>query len=252
MHVAEAAEGVAGQVCAVRAYVTDINHHVPRQLALNIEAPHVHHGIVRCREVELEIPAERGIAVRRQRQVIGRDRRVAQRGFVHGRITERKHHAILGERSTLLGIETLRVIEKHLPLRAGGDSLADIVEAIGSVGVENIEAAADDGLAVFRRGPGEIHAWTNAVLVRGRHVVTLGKLLVAPIDHFSRQARQLIRTAQTKVGHRALAVAGFEIAVDVVAHTDVESKTRRNSKVVLNVKSPVAPAIVGILRVRKP
>ena len=65
------------------------------------------------------------------------------------------------------------------------DALADIVEAIGGVGVENIEAATDNSLAILGWRPREVQARPDAVFVCRGHVTVIGKLGVAPVHHLA-------------------------------------------------------------------
>src|SRR5690242_19096493 len=143
MHIVEVAEGIAGQVRAMIGNKTDVHHHVPWKLALDLETQHSLHRIARWWKVELDACSSQGrIAMRRQWEAIGRDRRLGERRFVRRCVAQRKNHTIPSEGSALIGVETLRVIQKYLPLGTLRDALADVVEAIGGVRVENIEAAA--------------------------------------------------------------------------------------------------------------
>src|SRR5262249_46297950 len=102
-----------------------------------------------------------------------------------GCVAQRKDYALLGKRSALIGVETLGIIQKHLPLGTLRDALADIVEAVGGVRVENIETAADDGLAILGWRPREVQARPDAVFVGRGHVGVIWKFLVAPIHHLA-------------------------------------------------------------------
>src|SRR5439155_14224935 len=74
VYIVEVAERIASQVRTMIGNETDVHHHVPWKLALDVQAPHSLHRIVRRREVELDACSSQGrVAVRRQWEAIGRN-----------------------------------------------------------------------------------------------------------------------------------------------------------------------------------
>src|SRR5207302_1044330 len=153
VYVTEGPERVSQQMRSVTADVSHADHHVARQLALDLEVPHLHHGVMRRFLQPLKVGTGKlAPKVSGQRSTKPRS---SQAALVYGGITQGEGHTLPRIRLTARVPTVVPSVEIYISGDRTRASLAGRVQGREGIGVEDIVSSPEDRLAILKRRPGK-------------------------------------------------------------------------------------------------